>query len=65
MIQCRPPAHCLVAAVAVLVGGCPTVKVATDDKPITINLNVHIKHEILVKVDKALDEILDEQSGLF
>ena len=48
-------------AVAVLVsgalGGCtPTVKVATDE-PITINLNVNIKHEILVKVDKELDDL--------
>jgi len=34
----------------------PTVKVATDE-PITINLNVNIKHEILVKVDKELDDL--------
>lgn len=41
----------------------PTVKVATDE-PITINLNVNIKHEILVKVDKALDDLVTD-SGLF
>ncbi len=45
--------------------GCtPTVKVATED-PITINLNVNIKHEILVKVDKDLDSVFSEDSGLF
>jgi hypothetical protein len=45
--------------------GCtPTVKVATDE-PITINLNVNIKHEILVKVDKELDDLFDEDSDLF
>ncbi len=48
-----------------LVGGCtPTVKVATDE-PITINLNVNIKHEILVKVDKELDDLFSEDSELF
>lgn len=46
--------------------GCtPTVKVATPDKPITINLNVKIEHEIKVKVDKDLEELFDEEDGLF
>jgi hypothetical protein len=38
---------------------------ATPDKPITINLNVKIDHEIRVKVDKELDEVLSQDSGLF
>ncbi len=42
----------------------PTVKVATDE-PITINLNVNIKHEILVKVDRELDGLFSKDSGLF
>lgn len=42
----------------------PTVKVDTSE-PITINLNVNIKHEILVKVDKELDSVLSKDSGLF
>jgi len=42
----------------------PTVKVATD-QPITINLNVNIKHEIRVKVEKDLEEVLSKDSGLF
>jgi YnbE-like lipoprotein len=46
-------------------GACtPTVKVATDE-PITINLNVNIKHEILVKVDKQLDSVFSEDSDIF
>ncbi len=46
-------------------GGCtPTVKVATDE-PITINLNVNIKHEILIKVDKELDNLFGKDSDLF
>lgn len=56
----------LVLLMALLsLGGCtPTVKVATDE-PITINLNVNIKHEILVKVDKDLDDLFADNSELF
>ena len=56
----------LVLALAALsIAGCtPTVKVATEE-PITINLNVNIKHEILVKVDKELDDIFDDDSEIF
>ncbi len=43
----------------------PTVKVAPPEKPITINLNVKIEHEIKVKVEKELDSVLSEDSGLF
>jgi hypothetical protein len=43
----------------------PRIEVAAPDKPITINLNVKIDHEIRVKVDKDLDEVLSDDSGLF
>jgi hypothetical protein len=43
----------------------PRVEVAAPDKPITINLNVKIDHEIRVKVDKELDQVLSHESGLF
>lgn len=43
----------------------PTVQLAMPNEPININLNVKIEHEILVKVDKALDTIINENSGLF
>jgi hypothetical protein len=50
---------------ALLLAACtPTVKVATDE-PITINLNINIKHEIVVKVDKELDGLFDKDSDLF
>ena len=48
-----------------LAGCSPTVKVAAPDKPITINLNVKIQHEIKIKVEKELDDVLSEDSGLF
>jgi len=43
----------------------PTVKVEAPSEPITINLNIKIEHEIRVKVDKELDNLFDEDSGLF
>lgn len=50
----------------VLTGACtPRVEVVAPDKPITINLNVKIDHEIRLKVDKELDQVLSDKSGLF
>ena len=55
----------LASAAILLATACtPTVRVATDE-PITINLNVNIKHEILVKVDKDLDDLFSDNSELF
>ncbi|TLS65563.1 YnbE family lipoprotein [Mariprofundus erugo] len=51
--------------VASLMACAPTVKVEVPDKPITINLNVKIEHEIRVKVEKDLDHVLSQDSGLF
>jgi hypothetical protein len=47
------------------IGCTPRVEVAPPEKPITINLNVKIDHEIRVKVDKELDQVLSDKSGLF
>lgn len=43
----------------------PRIELAMSDEPITINLNVKIDHEIRVKVDKELDDLFDDESGLF
>ncbi len=51
--------------VAFLSGCAPTVKVEAPDKPITINLNIKIEHEIRVKVDKELEDVFSDDSGLF
>ncbi|MDD8058114.1 MULTISPECIES: YnbE family lipoprotein [Shewanella] len=37
----------------------PTVKIEPPDKPIVINLNVKIEHEIKIKVDKELDTLIE------
>lgn len=36
-----------------------------SEKPITINLNIKIDHEIRVNIEKELKEVLSEKSGLF
>ncbi|MCK8046712.1 YnbE family lipoprotein [Shewanella sp. 1CM18E] len=43
-----------------LVACSPTVKIEPPDKPIVINLNVKIEHEIKIKVDKELDQLLSD-----
>lgn len=49
-----------------VLGSCtPRVEVVPSDKPITINLNVKIDHEIRVRIEKELQEVLSEKSGLF
>jgi type IV pilus biogenesis protein CpaD/CtpE len=55
----------LCLAVTFAVGCTPTVQLAMPNEPININLNVKIQHEILIKVDKELDELFSDSSGLF
>lgn len=43
----------------------PRIELAMPSEPITINLNVKIDHEIRVKIDKELDSLFDDDSGLF
>lgn len=54
-----------IATSAFLAGCSPTVKIEASDKPITINMNIKIDHEIRVKVDKELDSLLNQKSALF
>ncbi len=53
------------ALLASVIACTPTVQLAAPNEPININLNVKIEHKIYIKVDKELDDILDESSGLF
>lgn len=46
--------------------GCsPRVEVAAPEKPITINLNVKIDHEVKIQVEKDLEKVFSEDSELF
>jgi len=51
----------ILIAVLFLSAACtPTVKVEAPDKPIEINMNINIKHEILIKVEKQVEELLED-----
>ena len=55
----------LIAVLAFFAGCNPTVKVEAPDKPIEINLNVKIEHEIRLRVDNELEGLFDEESDVF
>ena len=43
----------------------PRVEIMVPDKPITVNLNVKIDHEIRVKVDRELEQLFEQEKDLF
>ncbi|WP_337237404.1 YnbE family lipoprotein [Proteus faecis] len=45
--------------------GCIRLEVATPDKPININMNVKIEHEINVKIDRQVEDLLKNNSAIF
>ncbi|EFE55451.1 hypothetical protein PROVRETT_05827 [Providencia rettgeri DSM 1131] len=52
-------------SIVLLLSACLRVEVATPDKPININMNVKIEHEIQIKADRQVEELLKENSDLF
>jgi hypothetical protein len=51
----------ILTLVLLLTAACtPTVKVEAPDKPIEINMNINIKHEILIKIEKDVEALLDD-----
>lgn len=55
-----------ISMLALIGMGCtPTVQVAMPNEPININLNAKIEHQISIKVDKALDDLFDDNDDLF
>lgn len=60
------PTHALLAVLLLATACQPTVKVEAPDKPIVINMNVNISHEVRVKVDRDLDNsVFAKNSPLF
>lgn len=52
--------------VLVMMAGCtPTIQVQVPSEPIEINLNVKIEHKILIKVDKDLEDLFEDESDIF
>jgi hypothetical protein len=61
----------LAAAIATALGGLglaactPRIAVEAPSKPITINMNIKIEHEIRVKVDHDLEQAFAKQGDIF
>lgn len=52
-----------IAASALSATGC--VQVSAPDKPIEINLNVNIKQEVLVKVQREAEDLVKKNPDIF
>lgn len=62
----RPATIAGVFLSSILSSGCtPSVKVEAPDKPIEITMNVKIEHEIRLKVEKDVEELISTKKGLF
>ena len=48
---------------ALALGGCISLK--TPDKPIEINLNVNIKQEVLVRLQKDVEQLINQNPDAF
>lgn len=56
----------IIAWIAFFLLGCsPSVKLEAPEKPIEINMNIKIDHEIRLKVEKDVDALISNQKGLF
>lgn len=56
----------IVTLLTLLLAACaPTVRIQAPEKPIEINMTLNIKHEILVKVEKDVQQLFDSNAGLF
>ena len=51
---------------AVLLGACsPVIRVQAPDKPIEINLNVNVKQEVVVRLQKDAEDFIANNPELF
>jgi hypothetical protein len=49
-----------------LAAGCtPKVQLEAPKEPIVINMNIKIEHEVRVRVDKDLDELISDEKDIF
>ena len=60
-----PTGSLAVLAVLVAAACAPTVKIEAPDKPIEINLNVKIDQEVRIKVDRELDQAIQQNPEIF
>jgi hypothetical protein len=55
----------LLSVILMLQACTPRVEVAMPDKPINININAKIDHEVRIKVERDVEQLFDENSDLF
>jgi len=60
-----PPYLLALASVLIATACSPSVKMQAPEKPIEINMNVKIEHEIRVKVERDIEQMLEENRDLF
>lgn len=53
------------ASLALVAACTPTVKVQPPDKPIEINMNIKIQQEVVIRIDRALEETFTKNPELF
>lgn len=53
----------MVVAGVTMLPGC--ISVSAPDKPIVIELNINIKQEVVYKLDKGVQEMIEQNSGIF
>jgi hypothetical protein len=51
--------------IPVLLTAACSVQMQAPEKPIEINMNVKIEHEIRVKVERDIEQMLEENKDLF
>ncbi|MDZ4693158.1 YnbE family lipoprotein [Terricaulis sp.] len=50
---------------AVAIAGCIPVQIQAPDEPIEINLNVNIRQEVIVRLERDAQELLENNTDLF
>lgn len=50
---------------AAVAAGCIPVQIQAPDRPIEINLNVNIRQEVIVRLERDAEELLEQNSDLF
>ena len=48
-----------------LAAACATVEIKAPDKPIEINLNVKIEQEVRVRLDKDIENLIEQNPDIF
>lgn len=53
---------CLILTFGWAISGCtPKVEIALSEKPIEINVNINIQHDINMNADKEIDELFKDK----